>query len=391
MDYEILAEFPLEKYKNIYEVSSFGRIWSKQKNRYLKTKQVGEYMTFIVAGPNNINRTLRIDEYVAKAFLGDSDLYLEHIDGDKLNNNLCNLRYIEIPLYLQNKYGSEWKQTNNHQDYFISKQGTVWSLKIENIKTPNKSSPAGYDVMDIGYPNLERFPVHRLVAITFIENTSNLPEVNHKDGDKRNNNFENLEWVTRQENSQHAHDNLPKKPRQKNVKIKEPDNCVELSHIPNYLITRNGDVYSKHIKCYLIPQQTCHGYISFHFVINKKKLNKFAHVLVAESYIPKTCIEQTQVNHKNMIRTDNRVENLEWTTPTENRNHSIVNNPSQFTRNKEVCQIDKDTGEIIAVFGSTREAARKTSATSAGISLVCRGKCNTSGGFKWKFAANKIE
>lgn len=53
---------------------------------------------------------------------------------------------------------------------------------------------------------VKKFLVHRLVAITHLPNPNNLPEVNHKDGNKLNNKVSNLEWVTRNQNIQHSFD-----------------------------------------------------------------------------------------------------------------------------------------------------------------------------------------
>ena len=49
--------------------------------------------------------------------------------------------------------------------------------------------------------------VHRLVALCFLENPNNYPVINHKDGNKQNNHYTNLEWCTVKHNNQHAIDN----------------------------------------------------------------------------------------------------------------------------------------------------------------------------------------
>ena len=56
------------------------------------------------------------------------------------------------------------------------------------------------------YKNLipKKFLVHRLVALTYIPNSKNLPEVNHVDGNRLNNNLENLEWISVRDNHSHA-------------------------------------------------------------------------------------------------------------------------------------------------------------------------------------------
>lgn len=102
----------------------------------------------------------------------------------------------------------EWKYIyilGEKTEYLISSKGRIFS-KYSNKILKQSVSNCGYLRVDI-YKNKKhkKMSVHRLVAIAFIENPDNLPEVNHKDGNKTNNCVENLEWVTPSENDYHAY------------------------------------------------------------------------------------------------------------------------------------------------------------------------------------------
>lgn len=72
----------------------------------------------------------------------------------------------------------------------------------------------GYNVVDLRQHGKQNIVlVHRLVAESFIDNPDELPTVNHKDGDKQNNNVNNLEWASYSYNNIHALKNNLRKPR----------------------------------------------------------------------------------------------------------------------------------------------------------------------------------
>ena len=109
--------------------------------------------------------------------------------------------------------------------------------------------------------------------------------------------------------------------------------------IDDYEITRDGKVINKHTGHTLAPQPNGKGYLRVS--IGKKLM--FIHRLVAEKYIPNP-ENKPQVNHKDGNKLNNCVDNLEWVTNQENRNHA-VDNDLQVTGEK--CSWAKLTEENV--------------------------------------------
>lgn len=92
--------------------------------------------------------------------------------------------------------------------YQISNHGRVKSFKVkkDGIVLSNKNKNGWYIsvVLCKKGKKSESIKIHTFVAKYFIKNPYNKPEVNHKDLNKQNNHYKNLEWVTRSENVEHA-------------------------------------------------------------------------------------------------------------------------------------------------------------------------------------------
>lgn len=107
---------------------------------------------------------------------------------------------------MQAAVSAEWAIIEDQPSYRVRRDGQVVSLKYGKFyilaKSPRKD---GYLQVYLRQNGIQSNTlIHRLVAKAFIPNPENKPYVNHKDGNKKNNNVDNLEWNTVSENAKHA-------------------------------------------------------------------------------------------------------------------------------------------------------------------------------------------
>ena len=160
---------------------------------------------------------------------------------------------------------------------------------------------------------------------------------------------------------------------------------VTLKDHPKYHISPQGEVFGPKGKLKLTPNRF--GYLTFSVgekqASGKWKIKtKIVHRVVAENFISNP-MGLREVNHINGDKSDNRVENLEWVTSSQNRTHAIQNNLAHVG-SRAVIQMSIN-GELIKEYESITEAAKSNDICVTGISSVANGRLETYKGFKWKF------
>ena len=213
--------------------------------------------------------------------------------------------------------------------YLISTYGNIKNTETGYILEKNYKS--GYPTVLITHEGISKtYKVHRLVGKTFLPNYDDKLVINHIDGDKANSKLSNLECISQSENMRHAYNTgLLVIPSYNNF---EPNLADELDFIkqkskpipnyPNYSATQSGKIFSHKTKKYIRGQINNEGYIRLGLYGDNGEKKFLIHRLIAQTFIPNP-ENKPQVNHIDNNKSNNCVNNIEWISNQENRNHAL--------------------------------------------------------------------
>ena len=204
-----------------YLVRQDGTIWSEKRNRVLKgTIERNEYHTVYLSF-NDRQYNFMVHRLVAQAFCPNPNNYtiVHHKDENKQNNRADNLEWVTTQEniiasinerkkiassdYYMNDFDGNWKRYPQFPNYFVNKDGRIVNERTRKILIPSERN--GYLRINFYYnhSNYKR-SLHRVLYETFIGKIPDNMMVDHIDGNRSNNNIDNLRLVTQSENMTNA-------------------------------------------------------------------------------------------------------------------------------------------------------------------------------------------
>ena len=235
-----------------------------------------------------------------------------------------------------------WKKfiyEGQETDYSVSTEGEVRKDTTNYILS--QSSQQDYKFVGLIINGKQkRMRVHRMVALAFIDNPDNKPYVKHINGNRSDNNVENLEWVTPSENTQHAVDTGLFKSGRARAVIQYNLNGEQMATFESAseAARQTGGSQSKITMCCRRQRDSANDY---------------------------------QWRYYDDIQDVQKIE-------------------KKFITGKKVAQCDEE-GNILKIYPSFKEAARAVNGTSSAISRVCSGTNIRHKGYKWKLVEEIVQ
>jgi len=156
-------------------------------------------------------------------------------------------------------------------------------------------------------------------------------------------------------------------------------------------VKKNGEEYYSSLKGRNIKATLDkHGYYKVNIADSSgKKKNRFIHRLVGIAFIDNP-EHKPVINHKDANKTNNRLENLEWATLSENHQHAQENDLIAYPtgekhwRGKKVAQY-APCGKLVNIFGSACLASKETGFHVSSISRAALGRVKPKSGYSWRY------
>lgn len=135
--------------------------------------------------------------------------------------------------------------------------------------------------------------------------------------------------------------------------------------------------------------KTDNEYLMVSLSKNSKEKQYYIHRLVAEAFIPKVK-NKNQINHKNGIKNDNRIENIEWCNNSENQRHALkmgLKIPAKGLKCGNVRAVRQYTksGSFIKQWDYLTQASRTLNISLPNIIRNCQNQIPSAGGYVWKY------
>ena len=322
-----------------YEVSSLGQIRNK-KTKYVfsvKPSSFG-YVRGNFPDDDGKIKKMHFHTIVTRAFIGDPEsdnLTVDHINRDRSDNKVSNLRWATIE---QQKDNSDRSKAGGRGQPIIQ-----YTMDMEEIKR---------------WPSI--ITASRELGI----NNSHITQVCKGRLEK----FGGFKWAYER---QDLDGEIWKDYKSMDIQVSNMGRIKSRSHISYGSKAGNYLEYSN----------------------SRKALRKRVHVIVAEAFLPNPK-NKPQVNHKDTDGTNNKVENLEWTTGSENTIHSHKNsNPDRYSRTaKAIKQYDLEGCQnfCIGEYKSLNDASRQTGCSISCIRNVCSGISKSTKGYVFKYSDENV-
>lgn len=265
---------------------------------------------------------------------------------------------------------------NGEKTYFrIYSDGRVMSEKTGHFYSGSIRN--GYRWFDLRYKNGKYArSQHRLLAEAFIENPQSLEYVNHKDGNRLNNDLSNLEWVDASTNNL-AINRHPSGIDHTNYEVY--DDIEEWKTFRNtiYMVSTWGRVKNSKTNKIMKGKITSAGYREYCLTIDKKKMTVRAHRITYEVWKGG---ELDIINHIDGNKLNNHISNLENVNLLENNLKAIYE--TKVKKYPRTAQFDLE-GNLIQIYENNADAARAMGVKPQSIQAAIK-KGYKSCGYFWK-------